>query len=62
MSIDSTKASLKQAQDAYARQQQLWKGGLTTKEPLDNAENQLQDARSPSSAPPSGRSRRSGCG
>ena len=39
---DSAKASLKQAQDAYARQQQLWKGGLTTKEALDNAENQLK--------------------
>lgn len=39
---DSSKASLKQAEDAYARQQQLWKGGLTTKEALDNAENQLK--------------------
>jgi len=39
---DSSKASLKTAQDNYARQQQLWKGGLTTKEALDNAENQLR--------------------
>jgi HlyD family secretion protein len=42
LSIESTKAALKQAQDAYARQQQLWKGGLTTKETLDNAENTVK--------------------
>jgi HlyD family secretion protein len=42
LSIESTKASLKQSQDAYARQQQLWKGGLTTKETLDNAENTVK--------------------
>jgi HlyD family secretion protein len=39
---DSNKAALKQAQDAFTRQQQLWKQGLTTKEALDNAENQLK--------------------
>jgi len=39
---ESNKASLKVAQDAFARQQQLWKGGLTTKEALDNAENQVK--------------------
>jgi HlyD family secretion protein len=39
---DSAKAALKQAQDAYARQQQLWKQGLTTRETLDIAENQLK--------------------
>ena len=39
---DSSKASLKTAQDNYTRQQQLWKGGLTTKEMLDNAENTLR--------------------
>jgi HlyD family secretion protein len=39
---DSNKASLKQAQDAFTRQQQLWKQGLTTKEALENAENQLK--------------------
>jgi HlyD family secretion protein len=39
---ESSKASLKTAQDNYTRQQQLWKGGLTTKEALDNAENQLK--------------------
>ena len=39
---ESNKAALKQAQDAFTRQQQLWKQGLTTKESLDNAENQLK--------------------
>ncbi len=42
LSIDSNRASLKQAQDGFARQQQLWKGGLTTKETLDNAENAVK--------------------
>src|SRR5262249_30096314 len=39
---DSARASLKQAQDAFARQQQLWKGGLTTREALDSAESTLK--------------------
>jgi HlyD family secretion protein len=39
---ESSKASLKVAEDSVARQRQLWKGGLTTKEALDNAENQLK--------------------
>jgi HlyD family secretion protein len=39
---ESAKAALKQAQDAYNRQQQLWKGGLTTKETLDIAEQTLK--------------------
>ena len=38
VSIDSTKTALKQAQDQLARQQQLYKGGLTPKENLENAE------------------------
>jgi HlyD family secretion protein len=42
VSIDSTKAALKQAQDTLARQQQLFKQGLTPKETLDNAENQVR--------------------
>jgi HlyD family secretion protein len=42
VSAESNKAALKQAQDAFTRQQQLWKQGLTTKEALDNAENQLK--------------------
>ena len=36
------RAALKQAQDNFTRQQQLWKGGLTTKETLDRAENELK--------------------
>jgi HlyD family secretion protein len=47
---DSSKASLKTAQDNYTRQQQLWKGGLTTKEALDNAENQLKMQQAQASA------------
>ena len=39
VSIDGTKTSLKQAQEALTRQQQLYKQGLTPKEQLDNAEN-----------------------
>jgi HlyD family secretion protein len=42
VSSESNQASLKQAQDAFTRQQQLWKQGLTTKEALDNAENQMK--------------------
>jgi HlyD family secretion protein len=39
---DSAKAGLKQAQDAYNRQAQLWKSGLTTKEALDSSESTLK--------------------
>ena len=39
---ESAKAALKLAQEASNRQQQLWKQGLTTKEALDTAENQLK--------------------
>jgi HlyD family secretion protein len=42
VSSESAKASLKQAQDNFNRQQQLWKGGLTTKEALDSAESTLK--------------------
>jgi HlyD family secretion protein len=42
VSAESAKASFKQAQDAFNRQQQLWKGGLTTKEALDSAESTLK--------------------
>jgi HlyD family secretion protein len=41
VATDSAKASLKTAQDAFARQQQLWKGGLTTREQLELAEQTL---------------------
>ncbi len=39
VSIESAKVALKQAQDNYTRQQNLWKGGLTTREALERAEN-----------------------
>ncbi len=39
---ESAKAALQQAKDAYRRQQELWKGGLTTKETLDIAGQTLQ--------------------
>jgi len=39
---ESAAAALKQAQDAYSRQQALWKQGLTTKEQLDIAEQTLK--------------------
>ncbi len=42
VSSESAKAALKQAQDAFTRQQQLWKQGLTTRESLDSAENTLK--------------------
>jgi len=42
VSIDGTKTNLKAAQDAQARQQQLWKQGLTTREALEAADNQVK--------------------
>jgi HlyD family secretion protein len=42
LSIEAARSAVKQAQDNYTRQQQLWKGGLTTREALDRAENELQ--------------------
>lgn len=42
VSIDSAKVALKQAEDAYTRQQNLWKGGLTTRETLERAENDFK--------------------
>jgi HlyD family secretion protein len=41
LSLDSMRTALKQAEDAYRRQQNLAKGGLTTKETLEKAENDL---------------------
>ena len=41
LSLDSARTALKQAEDAYRRQQNLAKGGLTTKETLEKAENDL---------------------
>ena len=42
VSIEGTRATLKAAQDAFTRQQQLWKQGLTTREQLEAAENQVK--------------------
>jgi HlyD family secretion protein len=42
VSIDSSKVALKQAEDNYNRQQNLWKGGLTTRETLEKSENDLK--------------------
>jgi HlyD family secretion protein len=42
LSIDSARASLKLAEDNFKRQQELWKGGLTTRELLEKAENELK--------------------
>ena len=42
VSLEGTKTSLKQAQENLARQQSLFKAGLTPKEALDNAENQVK--------------------
>ena len=42
LALESAKVALKQAQDTYRRQQDLWKGGLTTKETLEKAEADLK--------------------
>ena len=42
LSLDAARANLKAAQDAHRRQQELWKGGLTTREQLERAENELR--------------------
>ena len=42
VAIDGTKTNLKAARDNFARQQQLWKQGLTTREALEAAENQVK--------------------
>jgi HlyD family secretion protein len=41
-SIESAKTALKQAEDNLNRQQQLWKGGLTTRELVDRADNEVK--------------------
>jgi HlyD family secretion protein len=47
---DSAHAALKQAQDEFNRQQQLWKQGLTTKQALDSAESTLHMRQSDSAS------------
>ena len=42
VSIDGARTNLKAAQDNLVRQQQLWKQGLTTREQLEAADNQVK--------------------
>jgi HlyD family secretion protein len=42
MAIESARVALKQAEDNFRRQEDLWKRGLTTKEALDKAESDLK--------------------
>lgn len=41
LALDSTRTALKQAEDNLKRQQELWKGGLTTREMLERAEHEV---------------------
>ena len=42
LALESARVNLKAAQDNHRRQQELWKGGLTTREQLERAENELK--------------------
>ena len=42
LALDSARVNLKAAQDNHRRQQELWKGGLTTREQLERTENELK--------------------
>ena len=42
LSLESAKVNLKAAQDNFRRQQELWKGGLTTREQLERSESELR--------------------
>lgn len=42
LSLESSRTQLKLAQDNYKRQQDLWKGGLTTREQFERAESELR--------------------
>jgi HlyD family secretion protein len=42
LALDSARTALKQAEDNYKRQQELWKNGLTTRETLERTENELK--------------------
>lgn len=42
LSLEATQVNLKAAQDNLTRQQELWKGGLTTREALERAENDVK--------------------
>ena len=45
LALESARLALKQAEDNYRRQQELSKGGLTTREQLERAENELKTRR-----------------
>ena len=42
LALESARVNLKAAQDNHRRQQELWKGGLTTREQLERTENELK--------------------
>ncbi len=42
LALETARVSLKQAEENLKRQQDLWKGGLTTRETLERAENDLK--------------------
>jgi len=42
LSLESNRTALKQAEDNYKRQQELWKNGLTTREVMERTENELK--------------------
>jgi len=42
LALESARASLRLAEDNFRRQQELWKGGLTTREQYERAENELE--------------------
>ena len=46
LALESARVALKQAEDNFRRQQELWKGGLTTRETLERAENEVTMRRS----------------
>jgi HlyD family secretion protein len=42
LSLETSRTALKQAQEDFKRQQELWKGGLTTREQFERAQNDLR--------------------
>ena len=42
IALDSARTALRQAEDNFKRQQELWKNGLTTRETLEKTENDLK--------------------
>jgi HlyD family secretion protein len=42
LALEGSRTALKQAEENHRRQQELWKGGLTTREQLERAENELR--------------------